>query len=65
MSNTARKPLSAAAVRAIAIRRAIAKRNAQTKAANDNTAPRERKMSTGLLAACIAAGGFDQNERFA
>lgn len=58
--------LSNAAIRAIAIRNNIKRREAalgQTpKAANDN---RTRKMSKGLLNACVEAAGFDQNARFA
>lgn len=62
MSTAARKPLSAQARRAIAIRRAIAARTAPT-AANDNAAsPRvrggARMMTTACLAACIEAAGF-------
>lgn len=64
MSNAARKPLSTAAIRAIAIRKSIAQRTANP--ANDN-APKARRstMSKGMLAACVEAGGFDQNARFA
>ena len=54
---------SPAARRAIAIRNSIAR-----KASNDNVAaaPRtSRTMSAALLAACVEAGGFDQNARFA
>lgn len=35
------------------------------KPANDNAGQQPRPMSPGLLAACIDAGGFDQNARFA
>lgn len=53
--------LSNAARRAIAIRNNVARR-----AANDNVAStKPRRMSTALLAACVEAGGFDQNDRFA
>lgn len=55
--------LSTSARRAIAIRNKVAR-----KASNDNAprAPRtSRRMTTALLDACVAAGGFDQNERFA
>ena len=54
--------LSTSARRAIAIRNAIAR-----KASNDNAprAPRTgRPMTAALLDACVAAGGFDQNDRF-
>ena len=66
LTAAARKPLTAAARRAIAIRGSI-RRRAETQAAspaNDN-APRARSMAKGLLAACVDAGGFDQNARFA
>lgn len=57
--------LSNAQIRAIAIKRSIA-RKAQPTAANDNTPqPRQSrtsKMPAGLLADCIAAGGFSEHE---
>jgi len=59
--------LSTAQIRAIAIKRSIA-RKATPVAANDNVerrAVRRPRKPSGLLQACIDAGGFDQNERFA
>lgn len=55
--------LSTAARRAIAIRNKIAKKaRAQAPAAaNDN----QRGMSKSMLAACVDAGGFDQNAAYA
>ena len=55
--------LSTAARRAIAIRNSIAKR-----ASNDNQPKpvrRAKAMPAGLLADCVAAGGFDQNASYA
>lgn len=65
--------LSTAQIRAIAIKRKIAKKVATTtapQAANDNIErrsvrrPRAAKPK-GLLQACIDAGGFDQNANYA
>ena len=58
MSAPARKPLSKAQIRAIAIKRSIARR-----ADNDNQprARRTRTMSPALLADCVAASGFEQH----
>lgn len=60
MAAPARKPLTAEQIRAISIKRRIARR-----AHNDNQPRARRTMPAALLADCIAAGGFDQNERFA
>lgn len=64
--------LSTAARRAIAIRNSVAKRAAvktdatPVTASNDNArTARVRTKSTALLAACVDAGGFDQNARYA
>jgi hypothetical protein len=58
-------PLSNSQIRAIAIKRSVAKR-AQPAAANDNqrsvrTPGAHRRMSTAMLQACLEASGFDQH----
>lgn len=68
MSNAARRPLTPAAIRAINARRAAARAANDGVVANDNarvSKTAKRTMPKGLLADCIAAGGFDQNARFA
>lgn len=63
--------LSNSAIRAIAARRAgLRAANDTVGHDNDNgpsggTPGMAKRRPSGLLAACIAAGGFDQNARFA
>lgn len=68
--------LSAQAIRAIAIRRSIARRNEKAGASNDNVGPandnhrsRSRtrssaRRSSALQSACIAAAGFTEHAAY-
>ncbi len=57
--------LSNAQIRAIAIRRSIAKRAQAPATSTPRIANARRPMSTALVQSCVDAGGFDQNAAYA